>query len=367
MPSLDIPGFKLHLVPAYKNGGHGHCRYRVETTVKRSIKIKTSRVLTLTGLWLILASGCSFTHDSDKAADRPLRPAPFGKAVLLGKLENRDIKEASGMAASHVHPGMLWIANDGGDEPALYAVDMHGAHLGRMRIRNAQNVDWEDIATFRADGTPTLLIGDFGDNHSRRANSVLYFVHEPNIDEHPGQFDLSVDWFRRLRFEYEDGPRDCEAIAVDPVSNQILLLTKRTVPPVMYALPLGEEKVAPLMVAQRIAAVDNLRPPSTAPPVGNPRLAVLRSQPTAMDISANGSEIVILTYGDGYLYRRSAHLDWSQVFQISPEWIRMPPMRQAEALCFSQDGQSLFITSEQLPAPLYRLDRQPTLQRRATP
>ena len=34
-------------------------------------------------------------------------------------------------------------------------------------------------------------------------------------------------------------------------------------------------------------------------------------------------------------------------------------MRQAEAMCFSTDGTKLFLTSEKLPAPLYRLDIKP--------
>jgi len=31
-------------------------------------------------------------------------------------------------------------------------------------------------------------------------------------------------------------------------------------------------------------------------------------------------------------------------------------MRQAEAIAFAADGRSLFVTSEQRPAPLFRLD-----------
>ena len=308
-------------------------------------------------LALILGSGHTFAHDSEDDAVEPQRPAPFGDALLLGHLQNRIITEASGMAASRLHSDVLWILNDGGDAPALYAVDLQGAHLGRMRIRNARNVDWEDLAAFRIDRAATLLIADVGDNRAQRADAVLYFVREPDITGHSVPFDISVDWYRRMRFEYADGPRDCEGVAVDADRNKILLVTKRTVPPVIYELPLQLDGEQPLMVARRIAVVQHLQPPAAAPPVEDFRFEKLRSQPTAMDISPDGSEIAILTYGDGYLYRRPAHLDWSKVFRNPPQWIRMPKLRQAEALCFSADGQSLIVTSEQLPAPLYRLDR----------
>ena len=322
--------------------------------------IKTYTVVALTTdffLLLMFGSGCSFTRDSDVEVVQSLPPAPFGQAVFLGHLENQNITEASGIAASRLHPGILWVANDGGDAPALYAVDMQGAHIGRVNIRNAQNVDWEDLAAFRVNNTAFLLIGDFGDNHARRKQNVLYLVREPDISDHPGPFDFSVDWHRRIRFVYEDGPRDCEGVAVDPDRNQILLLTKRTAPPVLYTLPLRAEKEEPLMIARRLAVVDSMLPPAAASVAEDVRFDKIRSQPTSMDVSPNGSEIAILTYGDGYLYRRPAHLGWTAAFRKPPELIGMPALRQAEALCFTANGQSLIITSEQLPAPLYRLDR----------
>ena len=314
----------------------------------------------LTGLILSLmsGSGCTLVRDGEDAAVIPLHPAPYGNAVLLGHLENQRITEASGMVASRRNPGILWIVNDGGDAPTLYAVDMQGAHRGRGRIRNAQNVDWEDLAAFRINSIDMLLIADIGDNHAQREGNDLYFVREPDIGDLPHPFDIAVNWHRRLRFVYEDGPRDCESVAVDPDANQILLLTKRTTPPVLYSLPLVSEDAPAVIVARRLAAVESmLSSPATSSPVDF-RFKRIRSQPTAMDISPDGSEIVILTYGSGgYLYRRPKRLDWIKGFQKSPEWIALPALRQAEALCFSADGQSLIVTSEQLPAPLYRLDR----------
>jgi hypothetical protein len=316
---------------------------------------------------LMVGAGSCAAAEHSGAASEPPHPAAFGEPTLLGYLENGGITEASGMAASRRHSGVLWIVNDGGNEPAVYAVNMQGAHLGRVRVRNAQNADWEDLAAFRLDNTATLLIADFGDNHARREEYHLYIVREPDIAEYSDRQEFSVDWQRRVRFVYEDGPRDCEAVAVDPENNQILLLTKRTVPAVLYSLPLRAEKQPPVLVARRVAEIKHLRPPEGAPAVFDPRFEKLRSQPTAMDISPDGSEVAILTYGDGYLYRRPAYAGGANAFRNPPQWIRMPTLRQAESLCFSADGQSLFVTSERVPAPLYRLDRRLPLQRRITP
>ena len=318
-------------------------------------------------LVLVISAGCAGSQHGENTHVGALHRAPFSEAVFLGRLENRGISEASGIAASRLHPGVLWIVNDGGDVPVLYAVGMRGAHIGRVRIRNARNVDWEDLAAFRVGNDAILLIADVGDNHARRKQCDLYFVHEPNIVDLPDRFELSVNWHRHVRFVYEDGPRNCEAVAVDPQGNQILLLTKQSSGPVLYTLPLNAEKEPPLMVARRVGVVDGMAASAKDPLAGGLRFKRWRSQPTAMDISPTGSEIVVLTYENGYLYRRPGHLDWPQVFQQPPEIIGLPSLRQAEAICFSANGRSLIITSEQVPAPLYRLDRHSSSTREAIP
>jgi hypothetical protein len=75
-----------------------------------------------------------------------------------------------------------------------------------------------------------------------------------------------------------------------------------------------------------------------------------------MDVSPDGSTAVVLTYKNGYIFQRMAGEDWAQAFKKIPQLIRLPRLRQAEALCFAADGRTLFVTSEKIPAPLLRLD-----------
>ena len=325
-------------------------------------------MLTNCFLVLIIGSGSATARDAGYASVTSQRLAPFGAPAFIGHLENPDIAEASGMIASRRRDDVLWITNDSGDAPVLYAVNLRGTHLGRVHIRNARNVDWEDLAAFGYNNSATLLIADLGDNLARRKENDLYFVREPDISDQPDRFDISIDWHRRIRFVYEDGPRDCEAVAIDTDGNQIFLLTKRTVPPVLYSLPLKPDKEPSISVARRLATIENMLPTPASSPPANARFYRFRSQPTAMDISPDGSEIAILTYGSGaYLYRRPAGLTWPQGFGKLPAKIKMPPLRQAETLCFSLNGKSLFVTSERRPAPLYRIDRHSTVLREATP
>ena len=63
------------------------------------------------------------------------------------------------------------------------------------------------------------------------------------------------------------------------------------------------------------------------------------------------------TYGDAYVYSRGADEAWADAFARAPVRVTMPGRRQGESICFGADGQSLFLTSEKLPAPLWELPR----------
>jgi hypothetical protein len=86
-----------------------------------------------------------------------------------------------------------------------------------------------------------------------------------------------------------------------------------------------------------------------------------RGNPTSMDISADSRYAVVLTYGDALLFPRKPGETWATAFSRAP--LALPPhgLQQAEAICFSSDGHSLFITEERVHAPLLRYDLTPLI------
>ena len=83
-------------------------------------------------------------------------------------LQDPLLDEVSGVVASRVHTPDLWVHNDSGGEPAVYAITPDGALLGAYTIDGATNVDWEDIAVGPGPqpGTSYLYVADIGDNAS---------------------------------------------------------------------------------------------------------------------------------------------------------------------------------------------------------
>jgi hypothetical protein len=269
--------------------------------------------------------------------------------ISSGTISDRNIGEASGIAVSRIHEDMIWVINDSGNSASVYALNPKGEVMGTLNVQGVSNNDWEDLASFEYEGKPYILIADVGDNVARRKACFLHFIEEPDIKKTSDVFFLSVKPSWSLTYTYEDGPRDCEAVAVDIIHRRVFLLTKRDNPPLLYELPLTRQKNA---VAKKCAEIKPL-PRRTQ---GIKDFIEYSNQPTAMDISADGSSAVILTYGSAFYFSNKKSADWATVFSESQRRIMFPPLQQAESVCFDRDGSSIFITSEQIPAPLLKID-----------
>ena len=79
------------------------------------------------------------------------------------------------------------------------------------------------------------------------------------------------------------------------------------------------------------------------------------SQPTGFDISPDGQEAVVLTYRSVYHFKRNKGEDWVSTLQRQPIEIVGPTAVQNEGITWSVDGQSVFVTTEKIPSPVYRL------------
>lgn len=271
---------------------------------------------------------------------------------IAGTLDDKDINEASGIAYSARVDNVLWLHNDSGSKARLYAVDERGASLGRLKLDKADNVDWEDAASFVLDGIPYLLVADIGDNESKRKKIKLYVIAEPDLTgaDRP---EYAAAW--EIDVRYPDGPRDAEAIAVDAAGDRILLLTKRDVPVRLYEIPLRPES-GDIVLAKQITALSTLPQPGASDVKFAQAKGDWAWQPTGMDISRDGSAMAVLTYGAIYYYRREANETWSQALNRPPLAFSLGRVRDAEAIAFSPDGRSIFVTVEKKRAPLLRID-----------
>jgi hypothetical protein len=282
--------------------------------------------------------------------------SPPPRLIHAGLLEAAELEEVSGLAPSGLRSDIFWAVTDSGNPPNLFAVGLDGTHRGLFNVIGVTNRDWEDIDSFLLEGQPCLLIADTGDNEGRHPQYNLHIVREPPIL--PGRTPLkgAVAVLRTISFVFEDGPRDCEAVAVDPAGKNVFLLTKRDVPPVLYTLPLAPTGAPAVLTARRVTEVPNIPRPTAQDLSEDRQYGRYRSQVTALDIAPDGSAAAVLTYKCAYLFPRAPDESWADAFRRVPESLRLPRLRQAESLCYSRDGHALYMTSEQRPCPLLRLE-----------
>ena len=268
-------------------------------------------------------------------------------------LANPALDELSGLAVSHADPDLLWGHNDSGGGPLLFRIGSDGADLGSVRVPGLGARDWEDIAAFDWQGQPALLIADIGDNKARRQAVTLYAVSDPGRVGTP-----KLLW--QLDFRYAGGPRDCEAMAVDPSDGSVLLLSKREHPKQLFRLPLpsGQLPVG-VAVAEALGAVSSIPGATVTDLVGYPGQSAFFGQPTALDISRDGRTAIVVSYKDSYRVRRDAGQSWHDAFSAGVEPLNLPVLRQSEAGAISADGASLFLSSEGRHAPLLRVPLPP--------
>ena len=143
-----------------------------------------------TACWLALSLTWAFTgvftggcrgRTTESKNDRWTVPGepPLRELVRAGEFGDRRLTEASGVVASTTEPGVLWSQNDSGHAAMLFAYDSTGAPRGAVQVRDADNTDWEAIASGPCPRGECLYIGDVGDNVAWRSHVRVWRVPSP--------------------------------------------------------------------------------------------------------------------------------------------------------------------------------------------
>lgn len=251
-------------------------------------------------------------------------PAPG----LFCEIADKRIDESSGLAPSIRTAGEYWTHNDSGDTARFFRFGADGKITAEFRLTGAKAVDWEDMASARVRGVPTLLLADVGDNRARREGVTIYRLREPV------GAGGDVKDFDTIEVRYADKPHDCETILVDPASGDIYLVAK------VFAGPSGVYRIpAPRgsgsVTAQRIGEIKL-------------EFAGMGGQAaTGGAVSMDGKRVAVRTYRGAAEFRVTGKFqDWWKSKQTS---IAIANETQGESICYRMDGRAILTTSEGSP------------------
>lgn len=281
---------------------------------------------------------------------RAVELAPgFSGPTEVGRLAEPHNLEQSGLAVSRRTPDLLWTHNDSGGEPVLFALNLDGTRRGAVRVAGVQNRDWEEVTTFELDGRAWVMAAEIGDNFAKHAQSMLYVLAEPDAAQLDPAQPLVLPPDYTICFSYEDGPRDCEALAVDPQERVVYLLSKRDRPTRLYRLPLAAAPAEQAAVARFVGKVWDFPQPDGMQRMSPLPAVSLSGWPTAMNFMPDGSGALVLTYGALYLFPRTPGESWADGLAREPKLLPMFALPQAEAIAVTADGRSVYLCSERTP------------------
>lgn len=310
--------------------------------------IKTLTLLAVLGVValfvLFFGYGWSNGHDPIRGLGNILKPHPDvvssnptvvrvknHRVSWLGDIEQRDLKESSGLASSIKHPGVLWSMNDSGGDAELFAMSESGVHLARFPIATTNPIDWESLDTFELNGQSYIAIGDIGDNFGWRGEVSILVVLEPNALS-----DTLLEPAWKITYTYPDGPRDSEAMSVDVTGERILILSKRDYPQRLYSVPLSAHDS---VVAVQLAELTHLPQPVQLDFDEDPDSAQYRYMPTGMDYDPINRRLLLTTYKDAYIYNL-------EDVRSPPLWVPMPSIGQREAITWVSGHDRAIVSRE---------------------
>lgn len=261
----------------------------------------------------------------------------------VGDLDQLGLPEASGIVASLMNPGVLWMHNDSGDRAQVFAVSEQGQSLGTLALPDVDAVDFEDIATGPCPDlmSPCLFLADTGDNKRKRESLAVYAVREPVVSaQAPLADDARAEMIWRLPFTIPDGPANIEAFVVLPDASAMVFFEKQAVGARILRYPAPWQ----IDVTTNVEITDTFDAPG---PVEAP--AALRVV-TGADLHPSGTRLLLRTYLGVYEARLDA-LQGKTIHHVSAADFRElfagpDDEPQGEAVAYDQDGTGIWTVSE---------------------
>ena len=234
-----------------------------------------------------------------------------------GAVRSAALDELSGIVASRRRPGTYWVVNDSGGGARIYAIGLGGGLRQTVRVDGAPAVDWEDIALGPgpSPGIDYLYVADIGDNDAARSKIEVARVPEPAR----GQTAVRAT---RIVLRYPDGPRDAEALVVDPRRGTIVVVAKAIGGARVYEAPARGGRL------RRVGSVSTLEPV------------------TGASVSPGGDVVALRTYLSVLVWRRPAGAPLASALAGRSCTAPAPPERQGEAIAFSASGTRLVTVGE---------------------
>ena len=171
-----------------------------------------------------------------------------------------------------------------------------------------------------------IYIGEIGDNLSQYPSKYIYRIADFKVHRSHKVLDTLISVVDHLEVRLPDGPRDWEALIVDPVSNDLYLFSKR------------ESEINVYEIKNWSNGDDST--------VAKFLLQLPFTQITAADISSDGAELLIKNYENVYYWKRDVSKPFASIFENSARVLTYAQEPQGESIAFDIYGKGYYTVSE---------------------
>jgi hypothetical protein len=265
-------------------------------------------------------------------------------AQKTDRVRSDQLNEISGLVSSTFSDSIFFAVNDSGDSSRFFAIDTRGRLLETFHYKGSVSepilgvTDCEEMAWGPGirPGKNYLYIGDIGDNKGIRPFITIYGFEEPMIQAERKTLSQFV-----IHLRYPDHPRDAEAFVIDPILKTICVISKREDTVGIYETSLD--------VKDGDTAVLEKKGSLSFPQTGG----LYAWEPVAADISRDGKQFLLKTYGSVYYWKRKEKETVPEMLSRAP--VRLPYKRepQGESIAFNRKGTAYYCISEGLHPIIY--------------
>jgi hypothetical protein len=261
----------------------------------------------------------------------------YESVTVTGRIEQPDLVEASGLAASRTTPRVLWAHNDSRGSATLYAFTGDGEDLGSYGVPGAFALDWEDMSAGpgpQGEGD-FLYVGDIGDNFDIRGGLITVY-RVPDID--PSALEGTFPESLALTYRYPGDGHNAEALFIDPTEPALYLITKDKSEALVFKAPIG-----PADEPVELELVSTL---------------FLDAEVSGADMSSDGSTLVLRGYETVWMWHRDSGVAITDMLRDDPCLAPSPDEQQGESITFDAEY-SYWTVSEGLHPPIHQTARLP--------
>lgn len=238
------------------------------------------------------------------------------------------LKEVSAVAVSSASD-LTWILEDSGNENNIYGLNADAKIEQTIAIKNAKNIDWEDLAS---DESGNLYIGDFGNNDNKRKDLSIYKVNATDLKSKTAISSSKISFYypEQTQFPPKKSELFYDAESFFFYKNNFYIFTKNrskgfdgTV--LLYKVPnrAGNHKA---QLLGKFKACDNYN-----------KCAI-----TSADISPDGKKIVLLSSSKVWII---SDFTSDNFLKGKIEMHELNDATQKEGVCF-KDNETLLIVDE---------------------